>query len=205
MSRSKSFKAYQTIIKMLSKRGYKSSEIPHYDSGEFDSIPRSELTFLVNPNPDSNKELDGPLYVFFPDEEKVGVKPIRTYRTTMTEEKIKHGIIIVKEGITSFANGEIQAASRLDEPLFLETFSENELVVDITEHELVPKHELLTTNDKNKLLETFSIKDIQLPKILSNDPISRYFGAKKGQVFKITRPSETAGTYISYRIVIGTI
>lgn len=52
------------------------------------------------------------------------------------------------------------------------------------------------------MLTKYRIQEHQLPKILHADPIARYFGVTKGEVMKIVRPSQTAGRYVTYRIVI---
>ncbi|EGR27545.1 DNA-directed polymerase II polypeptide E, putative [Ichthyophthirius multifiliis] len=57
------------------------------------------------------------------------------------------------------------------------------------------------TQIKKRYCFTSNITDSQLPKILPTDPINKYFGLRIKQVFKIERDSETAGKYITYRIV----
>ena len=84
----------------------------------------------------------------------------------------------------------------------LEIFNLDDLQVNITQHQLVPKHCVLTSDEKNELLDKYKIKEHQLPKIQQADPVAKYFGVKKRDVMKIIRPSETAGRYVTYRIVI---
>lgn len=89
-----------------------------------------------------------------------------------------------------------------DAKIHLEHFQLKELIVNITKHELVPKHELLEDGDVTQLLQRYRCKLSQLPKILVTDPVAKYYGLRRGQVVRILRRSETAGTYITYRYVI---
>ena len=73
----------------------------------------------------------------------------------------------------------------------------------ILNHEYVPKHEILSEKEVEKLLKRYKLESkMQLPKILSTDPVVKAIGAKKGDVLKITRKSMTAGEAVYYRVVI---
>jgi len=79
---------------------------------------------------------------------------------------------------------------------------QEELLVNITHHQLVPKHSVLQDSEKAELLKRYRAKESQLPKIQVEDPVAKYFGVRKGQVMKIVRPSETAGRYVTYRLAV---
>ena len=84
--------------------------------------------------------------------------------------------------------------------IFIQLFWIDQIVVNITEHSLVPEHEIISQAEKEQLLEKYNIKSFSnLPIILKNEPVAKYFGMRRGDVCKITRSSETSGIYISYR------
>lgn len=73
---------------------------------------------------------------------------------------------------------------------------------NVTLHELVPKHEILTPDEIRALLEKYKITTKQLPRIIDTDPVIESIGAQVGDVLKITRKSKTAGEAVYYRNVV---
>ncbi|EMS18970.1 DNA-directed RNA polymerases I, II, and III subunit RPABC1 [Rhodotorula toruloides NP11] len=142
------------------------------------------------------------IYIFYAEEASVGIKTMRKcveFIDILESQKIPRGILIYKTSMTPSANKVITAMAQ---QFTIEAFQESELLVNITHHVLVPKHEVLKPEDKKLLLQKYRLKDTQLPRIQLHDPVARYYGLKRGQVVKITRPSETAGRYVSYRLCL---
>ena len=75
-------------------------------------------------------------------------------------------------------------------------------MMDIVSHVSVPKHELLSYEDAESVLGEYDTKKREMPKIFVTDPVAKYFNAQVGQIFRITRPSETSGLAPYYRLVI---
>jgi len=165
--------------------------------------PTTEMIKRDTPRP-TKANLDpsttaGTIWVEFCSDRSVGIKQTRAFAHTLQESHYTTGIFITQEQPNA-------AALRAFDPLLelgieAKNFKEEDLLVNITKHELVPRHILLSDEEKKVLLDRYRLRETQLPRIQSDDPVARYLGLRKGQVVKIIRKSETAGRYASYRWV----
>ena len=61
---------------------------------------------------------------------------------------------------------------------------------------------MVSNEIKQELLKKYKIHERNLPLILKSDPISKYYGAKVGDLFEITRTNENGFGYsLTYRMV----
>lgn len=74
--------------------------------------------------------------------------------------------------------------------------------INIQDHMLVPKHEIMTEEEISDEFSTVDYDFKDLPKIKSTDPVVKAIDAKPGNVLRITRESQTAGVFVTYRIVV---
>lgn len=81
--------------------------------------------------------------------------------------------------------------------------SEEESKKSFLNHDMVPKHEILSEDEKKVLLQKYNIQPEWLPLVKASDSIVRAINGKPGDIVKILRKSATAGQYaIFYRYVI---
>ena len=125
-------------------------------------------------------------------------RPLHRIISRLFKEDVKRAVLVINGKFSNFAK---QTLAEVSSSFAIEHFLENELLVDITEHELVPQHVVLSDEEKAALLARYKLKEAQLPRIQLGDPIARFYGMARGQVVKIIRPSETAGRYVTYRYV----
>ena len=72
----------------------------------------------------------------------------------------------------------------------------------VPDHIYVPKHEIMTKKEAQKVLDEFNCTPTELPLIFVTDPAILGLGVKPGDMIKITRKSGTAGESTYYRYVV---
>jgi DNA-directed RNA polymerase subunit H (RpoH/RPB5) len=84
----------------------------------------------------------------------------------------------------------------------MQLFTTKELRVNITHHNLVPKHTPMRTDAEiSKIMSQFNLRSItQLPIIVFNDPVARYFALCSNEVVHIERASKSEGTSVYFRV-----
>ncbi|KAF4552517.1 DNA-directed RNA polymerases I, II, and III subunit RPABC1-like protein [Elsinoe fawcettii] len=218
---SRMWRVWKTTKQMLYDRGYELTEEEcNLSFEDFRSLAcpndtplnKGTLNFSARPtpalmakhtalptksNPEGGAPAVGTIYVDFNPDSAIGIKQLRVFATFLNEHNYYSGVFVTGASITSSA---LKSAANL--PIGMEVWPEQDLLVNITRHELVPKHILLTPTEKKALLERYRLKETQLPRIRMEDPVAKYLGLRRGQVVKIIRKSETAGRYASYRWVI---
>ena len=86
----------------------------------------------------------------------------------------------------------------------IEYYDTEDLMINITKHDIMPKFEIYNTDEKKKeILDILdNINPKLFPKMLITDPVAKYYNLKIGDLIKIKRTSPLSGEAISFRIII---
>jgi DNA-directed RNA polymerase subunit H len=152
---------------------------------------KDNVSYLV----EAPKEKQKILIWCSPEETTVGITSISLMQKAMKEANVDMGIMITSGRYTHAVK---QSAKKRKIELLPRTFP----AFDIFEHQLVPKHEILTQEEREKILTQYKVQPYQLPQIKASDPAVKAIGAKPGDILRIIRKSATAGEHIAYRYVV---
>jgi len=187
------WRVFRTVREMCQERGYELTDeevaIPLDEFRSKYSLPngspdRNSMNFSARPtelmlkrhtDPPTSKNPNpqptvGTVWVEFCPDTSVGIKQLRTFAHHIVGQGFQTGIFVTTVSVTPSALKIIPTIL----PHVLEVFHEQDLLVNITKHELVPKHVLLSKEEKLALLERYRVKESQLPRIQVSDPVAKY-------------------------------
>jgi len=194
------FQAYLNIIEILRERGYTIIDDKILTVDIFLKKYEESTPFIYIFDHKNNKTK---IYFSILKESKITKKELTNKIKDITEENDYNNYLFLTSDtqILNYIN-EIKNKFNID----LQIFTIENLQINILKHELQPKFILLSNEETISFLDKKKWKANELPKIKLDDPISRYYNAKEGQIFKIIRKSmvgrnKTSSQGIFYRIV----
>lgn len=190
------FKIRKTVIEMVEDRKYIFPDSDKINFEEFSAqFDAKNLDIFIN------NENKSPIYIHFHNENKSLAKSdLKNLVESIIEKYNNHEIkiiILLKER----GNGSIFKELNKEEYKHVEIFMNKNMIFNITHHQLVPKHSLLSSEEEEEILEKYNTTKNKLPKILKTDPIVQYYGMKPDQICKIIRKSPEVGESVYYRLV----
>ena len=198
------------IVKMISYRGWLKDKDENYISDMVNDLIKNKkdekiyniklsenLANIETYNPSENKSewknFDGTqIYIFLSEQVVSGKSSV--INDFMAKYSKFHRIVVVKE-ITDKEREKIYSQN------FAEIFKEYELMINLTSHHLSPQYEVLNKNEEDRFLEEYCTKKNKLPRMLMNDPASRYLYLRRGQIVRMVRSNITTSNGVGYRVV----
>ena len=168
----------KNIVKIFKNRGYETFKTERLDK---------QRAFIIA------KREDKDTVILCMNYETLGVALIReAVKELDRHKKIKHKVIVGAGKVTRSAKNEMIAND-------FEFIPAQLVIMDILNHEFVPKHEIVAGEEMEKILDYYKLAKEELPQILTSDPVAIIIGAKPGDVVRIVRKSATSGQAIIYR------
>ena len=187
------FQARKTIIEMLTDRGYTVPPECHCDKiTDFKNLYTNKNCDILVTEPKD-------CYVKFILHHKIRPNALREIVSQLIENQLTKGgdLIIVTR---NKPNSTLQKVAKAFKAV--QIFWVKNLVINITKHKLNPIFTVIPESEVEELIKGYNLTSkFQLPLMLKDDPISRYFGFKTGTVCRVMRRSVTSGQHNTYRCI----
>ena len=185
------------VIVMLTDRGYTDIQ----EQLQSDQYTKLTITFKM----ESKGEKSG--VVWWVEDSKIGINHVLHFTQKCAINDYKKFILIIDGTVTPSAKKEL--TTTIKELYDAEYFYTNELKINTTKHIYVPRHILLSEEEKEFVRKSYRTDLINFPQILESDPVAKYFNFKSGDLIKIERMYNLYTQHldeipfeISYRYVI---
>ena len=183
--------ALSTIKEILVARGIKGDEFEPV-SGALDETKMYTFASLL---------------IIFSTKARVTEKELNNFLTFASENSHTAGILIVtptkpSEMVLSVLRNHI---SDRENPL-VQIFELRHLQFDISKHRKVPRHRIISDDERTKMMKQFNIVSPSfLPKIDSQDPMAKWIGARPDDVVEVVGLCETSAENKRYRYCVADV
>jgi len=206
------FTIYTNIFDMLKSRGFvslqKQKTFAEYNSEHIGNLATIEenrdpyvfIDSMVLYFQNGSNKL---LVYFFPFNSKMRQNDLAYINKLKDSQKCEQFIIVSKINATPQVMNTIRLFGAN-----AQLFQESELMFNITKHVLVPKHDKLIGDERNKVLSQFcmgvdgEIHLERLPAIFTTDPVCKYYNWQVNDLVEIKRPRSDGFHDLTFRLVV---
>jgi DNA-directed RNA polymerases I, II, and III subunit RPABC1 len=145
--------------------------------------------------------------IIFSTKARVTERELNNFLTFASENNHTSGILIVtptkpSEMVLSVLRTHITDRAN---PL-VQIFELRHLQFDISKHRKVPRHRIISDDERTKMMKVFNINSPKsLPKIDSQDPMAKWIGARPDDVLEVVGLCETSAENKRYRYCVADV
>jgi DNA-directed RNA polymerase I, II, and III subunit RPABC1 len=195
------FRSRKILLELMKERGYNISSQENFTENEIRVMAQQkQLDFeLENPNKDKK------VFIKYLISTKIRNTSLKNYLTEFLEENpdidpVSTDFIIILKDKPNESLLKVVDDFYSEKQIYINLFYIKSLLFNILKHEYVPDHKIISEEIFRDMKNIYNLNSrYQLPIIHRHDAVSNVLGIRPGEVVKITRPSKTAGQYVSYR------
>jgi DNA-directed RNA polymerase subunit H (RpoH/RPB5) len=202
------YKSRTTLLELLQEQKYNVSDYANFGVNEIHAMYTNkdapkQLDMICSSNAGTTKQKK--VYVKYHLGKTLRVENIQDYIDDLfhiekvLDNKTDTLIIVIKQEINQTLMNILNEFWDKNK-IFIIIFSMERLLFNILQHQYVPKHTILTEEEKTEVFKKYNIINVkQLPDISRFDPVAQAIGMRPGDICCIERPSKTAITTKYYR------
>lgn len=195
------YKSRNNLIDILQERNFNVSDYNEFSINEINIMVSNNQLDLLLENTSNSQKIFVKYYLgksLRPNNINDIVEDIFNLETILS--KNDELLIIVKDDINDSIKSTLVQIWN-EHKIYVSIISIKRLQFNILNHTLVPKHSVLTDDEKIAIKQEYNItNDSKFPEISRFDPVATTIGLKPEQLCEITRPSKTAITSKYYRL-----
>jgi DNA-directed RNA polymerase subunit H (RpoH/RPB5) len=192
------YKSRKILLDQLEARGLDVSEYRDFTMDEIHILQTKEQL---------NMYIDNKVFIKYQlnkvPNEAVIYDDIETLYTLEKKLTPQDQLIYIIKGDPNDGLLEIVRQVFIQQGIFITIYNMERLLFNILKHSLVPKHTILSDEDKLRVMDRYNMKsDKEFPEISRFDPVAIAIGLRPGQLCHISRPSKTAIYTDYYRLCV---
>ena len=199
------YKSRTTLCIQLEKRGFNMEQYKNFGISEINTLLKMEqLDMVVGHNENEQK-----CYIKYYLEKPLKKNQIEEdIERLFNEEKVlkkenNDEIIYITSNDPNDVLKKYLELHYYRTKLFVSVYNFNRLLYNVLDHSMVPKHRVLTAEEKKKVFEKYNIlNNSQVAEISRFDPVAVAIGIRPDELCEIERKSINAITSYYYRICV---